>query len=306
MQDTIQTVASLAALAAASISLYATKQSNRFRAGRQAGVSTRVIVDSCALIDGRIVDLAKLGFLHNDIVIPEFVIAELQMLADGGDSHKRERARYGLEVVQQLQNEPDLEVLIGRYGDAGATIDEKLILAAKADKAALFTNDFNLNQVASIEGVQVLNINELSHALRPHVLPSEKLMVKIVQPGSNRDQGVGYLDDGTMIVVDGALRDVGAMVEATVTRTHQTVAGKMIFAKKDAPQQLKKAKGQQAPLQAVIKKRLPSSPNPRRHNHRERSTGVSRTGSQQRRRAPAGISDAEASLLSAIDNSQAK
>ncbi len=303
MQDYIQTVASVAALGAASVALYIAKNSNTSRDIRSSGTG-KVIVDSCALIDGRIVDLAKLGFLSQEIIVPEFVIAELQLLADGGDSHKRERARYGLEVVQLLQNEASVVVSIGRYKPQDLPIDDKLVQAAKRDKAALFTNDFNLNQVASIEGVRVLNINELSHALRPHVLPSEKLTVKIVQPGSNRDQGVGYLDDGTMVVVDGALKDIGTAVEATVTRTHQTVAGKMIFAKKNTARvSTQKATASRVIVPAGLQKQLrtKSPKNQRRRVQSERDSHIRTQVQRQKPRAMGTKETAEASLLAAID-----
>jgi len=191
-----------------------------------------VILDSCALIDGRIVDLVRAGFIPYTLVVPEFILSELQLLADGNDSHKRERARFGLEVVQQLQREPSAEVEVDKTVIEDRMNDDKLVSLALKLGADLFTTDFNLNQVASIKGVRVLNINELSHALRPVSLPGENLEIKIVQPGSNRDQGVGYMEDGTMIVVDGARKDIGKMVTVKTTRTHQTVAGKMVFATK--------------------------------------------------------------------------
>jgi len=191
-----------------------------------------VILDSCALIDGRIVDLVRAGFIPYKLVVPEFILSELQMLADGNDSHKRERARFGLEVVQQLQREPSVEVEVDKTLIADRMNDDKLVSLALEIGADLFTTDFNLNQVASIKGVRVLNVNELSHALRPVSLPGENLEIKILQPGSNRDQGVGYMEDGTMIVVDGARKDIGKTITVKTTRTHQTVAGKMVFGSK--------------------------------------------------------------------------
>lgn len=190
------------------------------------------LLDSCALIDGRIVELAKAGFMPQQLAVPEFIVAELQLLADGNDSHKRERARFGLEVVQQLQNEPEIALKIERADITAKTTDEKLVKLAKKIGADLYTTDFNLNQVASIEGVRVLNVNELAHALRPIALPGEAFEVKVLQTGSNRDQGVGYLEDGTMVVIDNAKRDIGKKVKVNITKTHQTVAGKMLFAQK--------------------------------------------------------------------------
>jgi uncharacterized protein YacL len=190
------------------------------------------LLDSCALIDGRIVELAKAGFVPQQLAVPEFIVAELQLLADGSDSHKRERARFGLEVVQQLQNQGGVSLQIERQHIIANTTDEKLVKLAKKLGADLYTTDYNLNQVASIEGVRVLNVNELAQALRPVALPGESFEVKVLQVGSNRDQGVGYLEDGTMIVIDNARRDIGKKVRVNVTRTHQTVAGKMLFAQK--------------------------------------------------------------------------
>ncbi len=193
----------------------------------------KLILDSCGLIDGRIIDVARTGFLAEEFVIPQFVLSELQLLADGHDSHKRERARFGLDIAHQLQDEAGLStstVSIDRtvFGDIPAT-DDKLVALAKKRKANLYTTDYNLTKVATIEGIRVLNINELAQTMRPVALPGETLQIKIVQKGSNHDQGVGYLEDGTMIVVDGAARFVGKTVAVTVSRMHQTVAGKMVF-----------------------------------------------------------------------------
>ncbi len=191
-----------------------------------------VILDSCALIDGRVIELAKVGFMPKLIIVPQFIVKELQLLADGRDSYKRERARFGLNVVQQLQEDSALSVIIDETVPDKPTTDEQLVELAKRTSAELFTTDFNLNQVATIEGVTVLNVNELAHALRPVALPGESVYVSILQSGSNRDQGVGYLDDGTMVVVDGAIKDIGKSIEVVINKSHQTVAGKMLFAKK--------------------------------------------------------------------------
>lgn len=196
------------------------------------GSSKAVVLDSCALIDGRVVELAKLGFLPSNVIVPEFIVKELQFLADGNDSHKRERSRYGLQVVQELQVLNNIEVTIDRYNPDKRTVDEKLVVLAKKQNADLYTTDYNLNQVANIEGVTVLNVNELAHALRPVVLPGEDMEVVIKQSGTNKDQGVGYLDDGTMVVVDNAVKDIGKSIKINVQKSHQTVAGKMLFAKK--------------------------------------------------------------------------
>lgn len=194
------------------------------------GKRRKIILDSCALIDGRIVEIASNGFIADELIIPQFILNELQLLADGNDSHKRERARFGLDIAHQLQDSSPNKVTIDRtvLPNTVAT-DDKLVLLAKRLRAQLYTTDYNLGKVAAVEGVHVLNVNELAQSLRPVTLPGETLQIKIIQKGSNRDQGVGYLEDGTMIVVDGGARHVGKVMPVTVTRMHQTVAGKMVF-----------------------------------------------------------------------------
>jgi uncharacterized protein YacL len=209
-------------------------KSNSQTSNKNSGSSSSgaVILDSCALIDGRVVELAKLGFINQQLIVPNFIVLELQMLADGRDAHKRERARFGLQVIQELQSIDNVNTHIEKHDPDKPTVDEKLVALAKQFNAQLFTTDFNLNQVASIDGVKVLNVNELAHSLRPVVLPGEELEISITQAGTNREQGVGYLEDGTMIVVDGAIRDIGKRIKVHITKSHQTVAGKMLFAKK--------------------------------------------------------------------------
>lgn len=188
-----------------------------------------VILDSCALIDGRIVDLVHSGFVRSELIIPRSVIAELQHLADHGDSYKRERARYGLDVAKQLQESTSVTVSKEEI-DTDVPVDERLIALAKQRRAALYTTDFNLNKVAQIEGVQVLNINELSQYLRPRVLPGETTEIKIIDKGQDRAQGVGYLPDGTMVVVEGGANKIGKTLTVEFTRMLQTQAGRMMFA----------------------------------------------------------------------------
>jgi uncharacterized protein YacL len=190
----------------------------------------RALLDSCALIDGRIVELAQAGFVPNNLEVPQFIISELQLLADGSDSLKRERARYGLEIIQRLQQLSGISVNINQDPVLAEKLtDDKLVSLAQKLNADLYTTDFNLNQVASIKGVRVLNVNELSHALRPVVLPGEIVPLKIIQTGSSKDQGVGYLEDGTMVVVDGAKNAIGKTINIQISRSHQTVAGRMLF-----------------------------------------------------------------------------
>lgn len=205
------------------------------RQSQGTGVKTtakgrKMVLDSCALIDGRIIELTKLGFVPDELVVPEFVLHELQMLADGNDSQKRERARYGLDVVRELQDSSNAKVVIDHSITGRMPTDDKLVALAKKLKAGLYTTDYNLNKVADIEGVRVLNVNELAQQLRPIALPGERKTVKILQKGSNPKQGVGYLDDGTMVVVDDGVKFINKIIEVEVTRIHQTMAGKMLFA----------------------------------------------------------------------------
>lgn len=194
--------------------------------------SNEVLIDTCALIDGRILQIAKTGFIPSKLLIPDFVIAELQQLADGRDSLKRQRARSGLDMVKELQQNQKIEVEIVRPAKSDLEVDDQLVALAKQRQVALYTTDYNLNKVAEIEGVTVLNVNELSGLLRPVHLPGEKAEIKIVQKGQDKTQGIGYLEDGTMVVVPkaGALQNKKVKIE--FVRHLQTNAGKMMFAKK--------------------------------------------------------------------------
>lgn len=188
------------------------------------------LVDTSVIIDGRIVDIAKAGFAPGRLFVPRFVLAELQLIADSGDAMKRSRGRRGLELLHQMrQIGVDLEIVEYDYDDI-KEVDAKLVRLGRQLNCSVLTTDYNLNRVASIEGVRVLNINELANAVRPVILPGEHMHTKIVQPGKEKTQGVGYLADGTMIVVDGADRLLGQDVEVEITRVFQTVAGKMLFA----------------------------------------------------------------------------
>ena len=189
-----------------------------------------VVLDSCALIDGRIVDLVKLGFTKDTLVIPQSVVAELQYLADQGDSHKRERARFGLDVVRELQEVAANTVIDRTTVGSRLPVDEQLIVTAQKLNGLLYTTDFNLNKVAQIHGVEVLNVNELTQRLRAKILPGEQDEIKIVSRGQDKTQGVGYLDDGTMVVVEKAGSKVGQAVHVQFSRALQTQAGRMMFA----------------------------------------------------------------------------
>ena len=192
-----------------------------------------ILVDTSVLMDGRILGVAKSGFIGGTLVIPRSVVGELQFLADNADADKRARARYGLDVVSQLQAMDSVEVELLQDGSRPKEgVDNQLLTLAKANNAAVCTIDFNLNKVAVVEGIKVLNINELAQGLRMAHLPGEQMMIELVQKGQDSHQGVGYLADGTMVVVEQASSQIGQTVAVEVTRSLQTAAGKMMFARK--------------------------------------------------------------------------
>lgn len=192
------------------------------------------ILDTSVIIDGRIADIAETGFLDGTVVTPQFVLRELQLVADSGDSLKRNRGRRGLDILQRLQKVATLQVQIVEDDFPGVReVDLKLIELAKLYEGKIITNDFNLNKVAQLQGVAVLNINELANALKPIVLPGEIMKVFILKEGKEYNQGVAYLDDGTMVVVDNARKMIGKTIDVSVTSVLQTTAGKMIFGKWD-------------------------------------------------------------------------
>lgn len=192
------------------------------------------VLDTSVLIDGRISGIAEAGFLDGKVIIPHFVLHELQLVADSSDSSKRNRGRRGLDIVQELQkmSRIQLELSPEDFPNVRA-VDLKLIEFAKLHNAKIVTNDFNLNKLAQVQGVDVLNINELANALKPVVLPGESMRVFILKEGKEYNQGVAYLDDGTMVVVDNARRLISKTVDISVTSVLQTTAGKMIFGKYD-------------------------------------------------------------------------
>lgn len=205
------------------------------RGGRRT--SDRILVDTSAIIDGRIADISMTGFITGTLVVPRFVLEELQHIADSADSMRRNRGRRGLEILQRLQKDTTVPVEISDADADPSEVDAKLVKLARQWRCAIITNDFNLNRVAELQGVKVLNINELAHAVKPILLPGEEMTVKIMQEGKEPGQGVGYLDDGTMIVVENGKTYMQSTIEVTVTRVLQTVAGRMIFAhpKQTAP-----------------------------------------------------------------------
>src|SRR5208282_5246614 len=192
------------------------------------------VLDTSVIIDGRVADIADAQFLDGTIVIPQFVLRELQLVADSADPLKRQRGRRGLEVLQRIQKMPHLDVQIAEDDFAQiADVDMKLIELAKRYDAKIVTNDFNLNKVATLQGIEIMNVNQLANALKPVVLPGEIMRVFILREGKEYNQGVAYLDDGTMVVVDGARKMINKTVDITVTSVHQTTAGKMIFGRYD-------------------------------------------------------------------------
>jgi uncharacterized protein YacL len=191
---------------------------------------TPKVLDTSVIIDGRILDIVRSGFLDGPVLLPRFVLRELQNIADSSDAMRRTRGRRGLDVLNKLQVLSPLEIVERDY-DTVSEVDAKLVLLARERGGKLVTNDFNLNQVASVEGVSVLNINELANAVKPVLLPGEELRVALVKEGKEPHQGVGYLDDGTMIVVENGRRQVGETVDVAVTSALQTAAGRMIFAR---------------------------------------------------------------------------
>ena len=204
------------------------------KGGRQKSDAVPKIFDTSVIIDGRISDIMKTGFIEGPIVIPEFVLVELQHIADSSDSLKRNRGRRGLDILNKIQTEYGIEI----YNTTGEKsleeipeVDVKLLKLAQIMNGKVVTNDFNLNKVASIKGVEVLNINELANTLKPVVLPGEDMILSLVKEGKENNQAVAYLDDGTMIVVEDGRRFIGQTIKVTVTSVLQTSAGRMIFAK---------------------------------------------------------------------------
>jgi uncharacterized protein YacL len=189
------------------------------------------LLDTSAIIDGRVGALAEMGFIEGDIVVPSFVLEELQSIADSGESSKRTRGRRGLDTVHQLQHAGEHVSIVERDFPSVADVDTKLIKLAKEIKACILTIDYNLNKVCQIQGVEVLNLNELGHAMKMAVIPGETLRLRVLREGKEEDQGVAYLEDGTMVVIEGGGKRVGDDVQAEVTSILQNPSGKMVFAR---------------------------------------------------------------------------
>ena len=190
-----------------------------------------IVVDTSAIIDGRIAEIVESGFIYGTLVVPKFVLDELQHIADSSDTLRRNRGRRGLEILAKMQKDSPtpIEIIDEPLPDI-AEVDAKLVALARVRSKAILTNDYNLNRVAELQGVRVLNINSLANAVKPAVLPGEELRVRVIQEGKEAGQGVGFLDDGTMIVVEGGVRYIDKDLDVAVTRVLQTVAGRMIFA----------------------------------------------------------------------------
>jgi uncharacterized protein YacL len=190
------------------------------------------ILDTSVIIDGRIVDLCETKFIGGRFIIPRFILKELQQIADSSDSLKRNRGRRGLDILNKIQKNPAIDVKIHEedFPELSET-DTKLVKLATLLSGRIFTNDYNLNKIAELQGVQVLNINELANALKPVMLPGEEIEVKVIKEGKEHNQGIGYLDDGTMIVVEGGRSLIGQTRKVVVTSVLQTAAGRMIFTK---------------------------------------------------------------------------
>jgi uncharacterized protein YacL len=271
-----------------------------------------ILVDTSVLMDGRIIAIAGTGFIGGTLVIPRSVVGELQFLADNADADKRARARRGLDVVTELQHMSGVEVELLQDGSkAEEGVDERLLTLAKRHTAAICTIDYNLNKVAAVEGIQVLNINELAQSMRMSHLPGEQLVLELVQKGQDSHQAVGYLPDGTMVVVEQSSSLIGQQVHIEVVRSLQTAAGKMMFAKKvegrPVAKQLKphqsshksKSAGRQHHSPQATSKKQPQSQKIARESTPS-STDAPREA--PKRRSQPRRKDHEASLLKSIEN----
>ena len=207
----------------------------RERGEEHAGYGTEKILDTSVIIDGRIADICASGFVEGTLIVPGFILEELRHVADSGDSLRRNRGRRGLDILKSLQKGSLVRIkILDVDEDQGLEVDSRLLKLAQNRDAKIITNDYNLNKIAQLQGVDVLNINELANAVKPVVLPGEDMAVQVIKDGKEPGQGVGYLDDGTMIVVDGGHRHIGDTIKVNVTSVLQTSAGRMIFAEPKA------------------------------------------------------------------------
>src|SRR5271157_4599 len=203
-------------------------------AGQWSQQSRTILLDTSVIIDGRVADIAKTGFLPGTLLIPRFVLNELQYIADSPDSLRRQRGRRGMEVLAELQKAPAVVVRISDIDVEGVReVDDKLVILARQMKSPILTNDYNLNRIAELQGVVILNINELANAVKSVVLPGEIMEVNVIQEGKEVGQGVGYMDDGTMVVIENGNKYLNKEIQVTVSKVLQTAAGRMIFARPD-------------------------------------------------------------------------
>lgn len=249
----------------------------------------QVLVDTSILIDGRFLAVARTGFINFDILIPRSVVGELQILADGGDDEKRVRARYGLDIISALQNEEKITVSIlvdGNSAEEG--VDNRLISLAKKMNADILTADYNLNKVAKVEGIEVLNINELVQSVRADYLPGEKIMLEITQKGNEKKQGIGHLPDGTMVVVENGEGLIGTISEVEFIRSLQTAAGKMMFARpasvKVSKVEIQKSKGRAPVLKNVTGGKKSKESSKKSKNIKQNSKAKTKTQTRHRTR----------------------
>ncbi len=206
-------------------------------------LNRNILLDTSVIIDGRVADIAKTGFLPGTLLIPRFVLNELQYIADSPDGMRRQRGRRGMEVLAELQKLPNILVRISDINVEGVReVDDKLIVLGKQLKSPVLTNDYNLNRIAELQGVTVLNINELANAVKSVVLPGEALRINIMQEGKEHSQGVGYMEDGTMVVVENGKEYIGEYMDVNITKVLQTAAGRMIFGRVDEDALSKKKK----------------------------------------------------------------
>ena len=197
----------------------------------QVSTGQPVVVDTSSIIDGRIADISQTGFMPGPFLVPRFVLRELQHIADSSDSMRRARGRRGLDILNKLQKDATVPLVIHEDdGEPGVEVDALLVMLARRLHCPIVTNDYNLNRVAGLQGVKVLNVNELANAVKSIVLPGQELSLKVIQEGKEAGQGVGYLEDGTMVVVENGRRAVGSTVTVMVSRVLQTAAGRMVFA----------------------------------------------------------------------------
>lgn len=282
---------------------------------QSAGKKKYIFVDTSVLIDGRIVPVAQSGFIGDTLAIPRSVIGELQFLADHADAEKRARARHGLDVANELQKLDGVDVVLFQDGSkAEEGVDERLLNLAKKHGGAICTIDYNLNKVAVVEGIRVCNVNELAKNLRMAYLPGEKIILELVQKGQDSHQGVGYLPDGTMVVVEQASAQVGQAIEIEFIRSLQTAAGKMMFAKKShsdtntAQSSKQKAVSQQVKTKSIGKKPVASKPivaqsqKPQQQPRPAKQQAQPQRRSQNENRPPRKRSvDREAALIDLVD-----